>query len=94
MPTRHEWRTQAAKDAQPRHRHVLAEGIGHEIDGVAERGEGADAVEFAERGASRLEERLGRDHQDVHAVGPRNCTDAPAAGQCKLLMVNGMRLTA
>jgi len=33
---------------------------------MAERGEGADAVELAERGAARLEERLGRDHQDAH----------------------------
>jgi len=39
-----ERRPQAAKDTKPRHRHALAEGIGHEIDLVAERGEGADAV--------------------------------------------------
>ena len=51
------------------HRHVLAEGIRYEIDLVAERGEGADAVELAERGAARLEERLGRDHQDAHGSG-------------------------
>ena len=33
---------------------------------MAERGERADAVELAERRAARLEERLGRDHQNAH----------------------------
>ena len=33
---------------------------------MAERGERADAVKLAERRAARLEERLGRDHQDAH----------------------------
>ena len=62
----HERRPQAAEHAQPRHRHVLAERIRDEIDLVAERGERADAVKLAERRAARLEERLGRDHQNAH----------------------------
>ena len=61
-----ERRPQAAEHAQPRHRHVLAERIGDEIDLVPERGERPDAVKFAERRAARLEERLGRDHQNAH----------------------------
>jgi hypothetical protein len=65
----YERRPQAAEDAQPRHRHGLAERIGHEVDLVAERGERADAMELAERRAARLEERLGRDHQDAHGWG-------------------------
>ena len=89
-----EWRTRAANHTKPVERDVLAERISHQIDGVAEIGESADPVEFAERRSSWFEERLRRNHQNVHAVGPRNCTDRPAAGQCKLLMVNGMRLAA
>ena len=59
----------AAEDAQPGHRHVVTERIRHEIDLVAERGQRADAVELAERRPARLEERLGRDHQNAHVSG-------------------------
>jgi hypothetical protein len=44
----------------------LAEWIRDEIYLVAKRGERTDAVELGKRGAARLEERLGRDHQDAH----------------------------
>jgi hypothetical protein len=36
---------------------------------MAEGRERANAVELAERGAARLEERLGRNHQDAHGSG-------------------------
>ena len=49
---------------------VAAERIRHEIDRVAERRQRADAMEFGERSAPGLEERLRRDHQDVHARRP------------------------
>jgi len=45
----HEGRPEAAEDAQTRHRHRLAEWVRDEIDVMAERGEGADAMELAER---------------------------------------------
>ncbi len=64
---RDERRSQAAKDAQARHRHVVAERVGHQIDRVPEFDERADAVVFAERGAPGLEKRLRRDHEDVQA---------------------------
>ena len=48
---------------------ILAEGIGHEIDRVTQLEQGADAMVFAERRPPRLEERLGGDHQDLHACG-------------------------
>ena len=63
-----ERRPQRSEHAQARHHDVLPERIGDEIDLVPEIGERADAVELAERRAARLEERLGRDHQDAHAV--------------------------
>ena len=47
---------------------VLAERIGDEIDLMAERGQRADAMKLAERRAARLEERLGRDHQNAHGA--------------------------
>ena len=59
-------RPQTADHREPGHLDVLPERIGDEIDGVTQRDERLDAVEFAERGAPRLEERLGRNHQDVH----------------------------
>ena len=51
---------------KPGKRDVSAERIGDEIDRVAEVGQRADPVVFAERRAPRLEERLGGDHQDAH----------------------------
>jgi len=47
----------------------LTERIGNEIDLVAKSGERANAVELAERRPARLEERLGRDHQNAHVSG-------------------------
>jgi hypothetical protein len=61
-----------AEDAQPRHLDVAAERIGHQIDGVPQRGQRADAVELRERRAPGLEERLGRDHEDAHAWRARS----------------------
>lgn len=43
-------------------------GIGHQVDLVAEFPEGLDAMELAERRAARLEERLGREHQDAQGT--------------------------
>jgi len=59
-------RPQAAKHTQARHRHRLTEWIGDEIDLVPQRRQRADSMELAEGCAARLEERLGRDHQDAH----------------------------
>jgi hypothetical protein len=61
---------QTAEDAQAGHLDVFTERIGDEIDGMAQRRQRSDAVELGERGAPGLEERLGRDHQDVHARRP------------------------
>ena len=61
-----ERRTEAAEDAQPRQADVAAERIGDQVDGVAQVGERADAVVLAERGAPGLEERLRRQHEDLH----------------------------
>ena len=66
LTSRDERRTRRTEHAQARHRDVPAERIGDEIDGMAEIEKRADAVILAERGAPRLEERLGRDHQDPH----------------------------
>ncbi len=63
-----ERRPERSEHAQARHHHVLAERVGDEIDLMPEIGEGADAVKLAEGRAARLEKRLGRDHQDAHAV--------------------------
>ncbi len=62
-------RLEAPKQSQPGHRHGLPERIRHEIHLVTELGERADTVELAERGAARLEERLGRDHQNAQGSG-------------------------
>ena len=59
-------RPQTPDHREPGHLDVTPERVGDQIDGVTERDERLDAVEFAERGAPRLEERLGRNHQDVH----------------------------
>ena len=48
--------------------HVHADFVSGMVDLVAERRQGPDAVELAERGAARLEERLRRDHQDAHSL--------------------------
>ena len=72
-----ERRPEAARDAQARHRDVVTERIGDEIDGVSERRQRANAMELGERRAPRLEERLRRDHQDVHQVFAR-CTRSGA----------------
>ena len=66
LHARDERRPGRAKDAQARQRDILAEWIGDEVDRVAEIEKRADAVILAERGAPRLEERLGRDHQYPH----------------------------
>ena len=63
-----ERRPQAAKDAQPGHRDVVAERIRDQVDLVPERRERADPVKLAERRAARLEERLRRNHQDAHGL--------------------------
>ena len=54
---------------ETRHRHGLSKWIRDEIDLVAQRGERPDAVKLAERGAARLEKRLGRDHENAHGSG-------------------------
>ena len=41
---------------------------GGQVDLVPERRQGPDTMEFAERCAARLEERLRRDHQDAHSL--------------------------
>ncbi len=76
----HERRPQAAEDPEPGHRDVAAERVRHQIDLMAERRQRADAMKFAERGAPRLEERLGCDHQNAHGrvIFARN--PAPASG--------------
>jgi hypothetical protein len=51
--------------------HVVAERIGDKIDGVPQRGQRADTMVFGEGGAPGLEERLRRNHQDVHAGSGR-----------------------
>ena len=58
----------AAKDAQARHLDVLAEGVGHEIDGVPQLDERADPVVLGEWSAPGLEKRLRRDHEDFHSL--------------------------
>jgi hypothetical protein len=63
---RHERRPGAAEDTKPRHRDVMAERIGHQIDGVTQLDERADAVVLAEGGAPGLEERLRRNHENAH----------------------------
>ena len=64
-----ERRPQAAEHTQPRHRHALAEWVRDEIDVMSEGRERANAMKLAERRAARLEERLGRNHQDAHGSG-------------------------
>ncbi len=61
-----ERRTQAAKDAQPGHRHVAAERVGHEVNRMAELEKRPNAVVFAERRSPGLEKRLRSDHEDFH----------------------------
>jgi hypothetical protein len=46
---------------------LLAKRIRDEVDLMTESRQRADAVVFAERRPARLEERLGRDHQDTHS---------------------------
>ena len=62
----HERRTQASEDAQVRQLDVTTDRIGHQVDVMAELAERFDAVVLAEGRAARLEERLGREHQDAH----------------------------
>ncbi len=62
----HERRPQAAKDPQIRQLDITTDRIGDQIDVMAEFAESFDAVVFAEGRAARLEERLGREHQDAH----------------------------
>ena len=50
---------------------VAADRIGDQIDAVPELDQRLDAVVFAERRAARLEERLGREHQDAKRSGRR-----------------------
>src|SRR5205814_1173 len=57
-----------SKDAQSGNRHISAERIRDEIDLMPERRQRLDAVVLAERRPARLEERLGRDHQNAHGV--------------------------
>ena len=72
-----------SEDAQSGHRHVLSERIRDEIDLVTERRQRANAMEFAERRAARLEERLRRDHQNAHrwVIFSRNRSTVRAALQ-------------
>ena len=67
------------KTREPGQLDVAAERIRHQIDGVAERDQRADAVVFAERRAPGLEERLRRDHQDVHAAAAADEYTRPAS---------------
>jgi hypothetical protein len=62
-----ERRTHRSEHTKSGHRHVLPERISDEIDRVTERCQRANAVKLAERRPARLEERLGRNHQDAHA---------------------------
>jgi hypothetical protein len=64
-----ERRPQRSEQLQPGQRDVGPERIRDEIDLMAEITEGPDAVIFAERRATRLEERLWRDHQNAHGWG-------------------------
>jgi hypothetical protein len=61
-------RTDAPDNSKSRHRHISSEGICDQVDGVAEFQQGPNAVILAEGRPARFEERLGRDHQDVHAA--------------------------
>ncbi len=63
-----ERRPERSEHAKARHHHFLAERVGDEIHLVTQIGEGADTVKLAEGCAARFEKRLGRDHQDAHAV--------------------------
>src|SRR5262249_16415596 len=53
-------------DPEPRHFNVLSDRIGGKIDLVPELGQRLDPEILAKRCPSRLEERLGGDHQDFH----------------------------
>src|SRR5690606_26109973 len=70
--------TAGPEDAESRQIDVTSEGIRHEIDGVSQPGECPDTVVLGEWSAPGLEERLRRDHQNVHArrsaTGPRHGT--------------------
>jgi hypothetical protein len=68
LHTTDERRAKAAEHPKSRDRDVLAEGVRDEIHLVPEGGERADAMEFAERRAARLEEWLGRNHQNPHGL--------------------------
>lgn len=71
-PDRHladQRRPPGTDDAQVRQVDVAADRVGHQVDMVAILDEGLDTVEFAERRATRLEERLGREHQDPERCG-------------------------
>ena len=59
---------QARKIRQVGDVHVPSDGIGDQIDLVPQFGQSLEPVVFAERGAARLEERLGREHQDAHST--------------------------
>ncbi len=64
----HEWRPGRAKDPQAWHVDIGAEGIGDEIDRVAEVEKRPDAVILAEWRPPRLEEGLGSNHQNPHSA--------------------------
>ena len=57
-------------ETPPGHLDVTPERVGDEIHRVPQRRQRADAVKFGEGRAPGLEERLRRDHQDVHAGWP------------------------
>ena len=47
---------------------VLADGIGDQVNAIAELNQRLDSVIFAKRRASRLEERLGSEHQNARGT--------------------------
>ena len=62
------WRPHTAEDSQAAHRHVCSKGVRDEIDLMPEIGQRANAMKLTEGRAARLEERLGRDHQNAHVI--------------------------
>ena len=85
----HEGRAQTAEHPQTRQRHVAAERIRDEIDGMAELEQRTDAVVLAERRAPGLEERLRRDHQDFHDLVPGIVGNAPGKVNVTLAVCMG-----
>ena len=61
-----ERRTRASEHAQTRELDVTAEWIRDEVNGMPELEQRPDAMVFAERCPTGLEERLRGDHQDFH----------------------------